>query len=114
MNKNLLYRPGVEIPYTESADEDGYSYNFWIEWDGRPGAVFVCESGMHVEWDDGPAGWVISNIVPEKVFGPLPKLEPKHMRYLLYSFMKTGFEGWKLPVEEEERMYEEWNRLGRP
>ena len=111
MSKNfpnsLFWKEGVTIPYNEDIDEDGYSYEFLINYDGREGLIFICESGGHVEWEDSP-GFTAFNLVPERIFGKQEYLNEKQLRALLNIICKIGFEGFFYSEEEVDRLYQKW------
>ena len=107
---NTLEYKGVNLPYHEDLDDEGYSYHVGVNWNDREGVVFICEAGCHVEWRDGNQTWVDTNIVPEKIFGRTPSLTHDQMRRVLDILDATDFEGHTLSKEFVDRMYDEYRR----
>lgn len=103
---SLQLRKGENIPYRESLDEDGYSYELIVSYRGNKGLLFVCESGVHVEWENS-SDWIKSNLMPERLFGKLEKLNEDQLKQILKTMINTGFEGFHYDKEYVKKMYSE-------
>lgn len=86
-------RKGEDVPYRETLDEDGYSYELLINYRDKKGLLFICEYGVHVEWEE-VLGWTRSNLIPERLFGKSEKLNEDQLKQILKTMINTGFEGF--------------------
>jgi hypothetical protein len=109
---------GSRVPAIEDL-EDGYTYDCFLEYKGKPVMVSINDYGVRLEWDSNPdprktGRTVITNIVPDKLFGKLDRLRPKHIRLVLSMLDASGLDGKTISSEIVNEMYEEWLRLGQP
>ena len=107
-NKYITLPNGSKLPYGESFDDYGYVYVVSIEWEGRGGLVFICESGTHVEWDDSGGEIIITNLKPERLFGKMKFLTEEQIVKVIVRLIMCGFEGRPYSPEEIDDAYDEW------
>lgn len=110
---------GSRVPAIEDWDEDGYDYNCFLEYQGKQVMVAISDYGVRLEWDSHPdptktGKTVITNICPEKLFGKMDRLRPKHIRLVLKMLSANGLDGKTISSDVVNKMYEEWLRLGQP
>lgn len=107
-NKTLKFNASTDVPYGENLDPEGYSYGLLFNWDGREGYLFICESGIHIEWEDSE-DWTVSPIIPKKIWPDLKKLTEYHLRFILNKMIKDEFKkGSLIEAETINKFYKEW------
>ena len=109
---------GSRVPAIEDL-EDGYTYDCFLEYKGKQVMVSINDYGVRLEWDSNPdprktGKVVMTNIFPEKLFGKLDRLRPKHLRLVLNMLDVNGLDGKTISSKEVTEMYDEWLRLGQP
>ncbi len=92
----------VKVPYSETITNVGYFYILKICYHNRPGKLFLCEFGMHVEWDDEPNKYVALPLIPAAMFPWNISLGKSHLKHILLLLAKNGFDGKSMSNNVEE------------
>lgn len=94
-NKSDQYMSGIEL-----LDDDGYCYEFGFAWDDRQGCLCICNFGVHIEWEDMKGGWVLTNLIPDKLFPNQQKLKPSQVLQIMGMLINNDFDGKTFTAKE--------------
>lgn len=92
-DRQLFWDNDIYLPYSEELDEEGYVYNVLINCDGKEGLIFICESGVHVEWQ-GKKGFIDTNLCPKRIFGKFNRLDDSQLKQIITTLININFEGF--------------------
>ena len=112
----VLLRNGEEYEYDyepfEDVVEDPYFYEIYFSLDDETHSIVVTGFGVSVLWADGSS--THTNIIPNRLFPGKIKLSDDDLIKIIDIVENTDCEGRKIPKEDMEASFKEWEDLGKP
>jgi hypothetical protein len=104
------------VRYWERVDENSYFYELYVLIDGNKSRIQVTEGGVCVDFKNpiNSISHIDTNIIPKRLFPYKKFLEWEELYKIIKILQATGIEGRAFTVEEEEKLYKEWLKLGKP